>query len=173
MHRIAKHSAFTLIELIVVMLIIATALAVAAPSLRGWSRGAKLRDETDQFLSVARWARAQSIATATPYRMVVDGSNARYWLMRREGGSFIQFEGEFGQIFQMPTGYTIDMVRAEPMLQTGDGSIMGDAVIDFTPIGKTDVAQVQIVSDRGQSTLLACNAPYDVFRRVTQTEGVQ
>jgi prepilin-type N-terminal cleavage/methylation domain-containing protein len=33
---------FTLLELVVVMMIIATVLAMAAPSLRGWHKGAML-----------------------------------------------------------------------------------------------------------------------------------
>ena len=56
--------AFTLLELVLVLVVLSTALAVAAPSMRGWSKGSTLRDAGDQFLAVARWARSQAVAGA-------------------------------------------------------------------------------------------------------------
>jgi len=65
--RRGSLSGFTLIELILVLLIISITMALAAPSLRGWSDGAKLRDAGDLFVASAKWARAQAILTGTPH----------------------------------------------------------------------------------------------------------
>src|SRR3954464_4283125 len=82
------HRAFTLIELILVLLIIGTVLAMASPSLRGWSRGSKIRDAGEQFLSVARYGRAQAVADARMYRLQVDAKSGTYQLLVQDGEQF-------------------------------------------------------------------------------------
>ena len=161
------------------MLIISIALAVAAPSMRGWGRSAKLRDETDQFLSITRYARTQAIATGTPYRLNVDSNAARYWLTRREGLEFMSVPGEFGRQFQLPAGYTIKLEKQTALANTGNAGIAlaspasdieNQPTIEFTMLGKTDLAQVMITNDHGQSTLVECPSPYDNFRRVDKSQ---
>ena len=50
MKRPPRQSGFTLLELILVMVIICTALALAAPSLNGWARGSKMRDAVSTMI---------------------------------------------------------------------------------------------------------------------------
>src|SRR5687768_10268701 len=63
--------AFTLIELVVVLVVLTVTIAITAPSLRGWSQGAKLRDAGQQLLAATAFARSQAAATATPHRLIV------------------------------------------------------------------------------------------------------
>lgn len=179
MCRPRVYSAFTLLELVLVMLIISIALAVAAPSMTGWGRSAKLRDETDQFLSITRYARTQAIATGTPYRLNVDSNAARYWLTRREGLDFVNFAGEFGQEFHLPAGYAIKLEKQTVLLTSSNpgnttASAPADAanqpIVEFSVLGKSELAQVMITNDHGQSALVECPSPYDNFHRVDKTQ---
>ena len=148
------------------MLIIATTLAVAAPSLRGWNKGSKLRDEVDQFLSVTRYARTEAIASATPHRLVIEESSGRYWLLRKENLEFVNFVGEFGQEFTLPDGYRLALqLSPQPMIDTPPPT--GEAVINFSPLGQTDPARVMFTAEHGQTVSVACATPYDVFRVIT------
>ena len=101
--------AFTLLELVFVLVIISTTLALAAPSLRGWSRGSKLRDAGEEFLAMTRYARGQAIAGGQVYRMYVDANGGTYQLMVQEGADFRQLGTTWGRQFTMPEGFRIAM----------------------------------------------------------------
>src|SRR4051812_2843876 len=100
----AKNFGFTLLELVLVMMIIATVLAAAAPRLTGWSRGTKLRDAGDQFLSLTKYARTQAIADCRVYRLNVDAGQGAYWLTIQQGQQFANLGSDFGRIFLVPDG---------------------------------------------------------------------
>jgi len=64
-----RSEAFTLVELILVMGLLATVLAVAAPSLSKFFRGRKLDSEARRFVALARYG--QSIAASEGLPMVL------------------------------------------------------------------------------------------------------
>lgn len=64
-----RHPAFTLVEFILVMGLLATVLAVAAPSLSKFFRGRKLDSEARRFVALARYG--QSIAASEGLPMVL------------------------------------------------------------------------------------------------------
>ena len=155
-HR--TSSAFTLLELVLVLVIIATALAMAAPSLRGWSRSSRLRDAGNQFLAVARWARAQAVANSQVYRLNVDQNTGRYWVTVQEGLEFLPTGSDFGQVFSVPDGFGI--ARTDAQSQPGAG------VVDFFPTGRTQPATVRITSDDGYAVDIVCPTPDEGFALV-------
>src|SRR5688500_9566548 len=122
-------SGFTLLELVLVLVIISTALAMAAPALRGWSKGARLRDAGDQFLAVARWARSQAVSNSRVYRLNVDANAGRYWVTVQDGTEFVSTGSDFGQVFALPSGFGISMNEA-----TAQQSLKA---VDFFPTGRT------------------------------------
>src|SRR3954468_14738547 len=95
--RRSEPRGFTLLELILVLVIMSIALAMAAPSLKGWSRGGKLRDAGEQFLALTRYALAQSAAESRVYRLNVDVQGGRYWLTAADGAAFANLGNEFGR----------------------------------------------------------------------------
>src|SRR5687768_16481901 len=111
MQKCRRHlrSGFTLIELVMVLVVIATALAVAAPSLGGWRRGQRLNTAGDEFLAVARHGRALAIANAQVHRLYVDPADGRYWLMAQEGQQFVNLGTGMGKVFTLPEGCAIVM----------------------------------------------------------------
>jgi hypothetical protein len=156
-----RSGAFTLLELVFVLVIISTTLALAAPSLRGWSRGSKLRDTGDEFLAITRYARCQAIAGGQVYRLYVDGNAGTYQLMAQQQNEFVQLGNSWGRQFKMPDGFRLTM--------TGEGGGPLEAV-EFYPSGRTQVARVRITSDQNDITELQCPTPAEGFRVLTSEE---
>src|SRR5436305_8653979 len=98
---------FTLLELVLVLLVITIAVGIAAPSLRGWSRGSKMRDTADQLVTLARLARTQAATTAQLHRLTLDARNNRAVVQKQDGENFIDMtEGEGGS-YTFPEGITV------------------------------------------------------------------
>ena len=112
MKRRRIHFGFTLIELVMVLVVVAAALAVAAPSLGGWRRGQRLQSAGEEFLAVARHGRALAVANAQVHRLYVDPASGRYWLMAQDGQQFVNLGTGMGRIFEVPEGCTISMVSS-------------------------------------------------------------
>lgn len=148
-----RISAFTLIELVIVLMIIALTTSLAAPSLGGWSDGSKMRNACDDFLSTVRLARGQSILSATEYVLMIDRNSNTYALNTRTAGTLAPAPGEWGAAVELPTGFTIDLVN---------GGEAGTSIV-FYPDGRATPAIVRIVSARGAVREIASNAPAEPF----------
>lgn len=157
MNLTRKRPGFTLIETVLVLLLIALVLAMAAPSLRGWSRGTKLRDAADRFAAVTQWARMQAAAEAVIHRLEIDPSGGTYRVVRVVGQVVEPVDGEFGRTISMPDGVSLQ-------LTTNSGAI------EFHPTGRVSVASVRFDADWGESVEVASRAPSQPFRMVTATE---
>lgn len=160
MRRRRVHPGFTLLELVLVMLVIGTVLALAAPSLSGFHRGGKLRDAGDQLLSIIRYARAQAIVNARTYRLSVDGAN--YQLTRQSAQDFVALGNDFGQPFTLPEGFSLELTDAQnkPLDH-----------VDFYPNGRVEPARFRIASADGASATIQSTAPAEPFALVGDTGG--
>src|SRR5688572_22434587 len=134
MHFDRRHlrRGFTLIELVMVLVVVAAALAVAAPSLGGWRRGQRLQSAGDEFLAVARHGRALAIANAQVHRLYVDPANGTYWLMAADGQQFVNLGTGMGRVFALPEGCTIAMSAAAAQLPL--------EYVEFHPTGRMQPA---------------------------------
>ncbi len=74
----SREGAFTLLELIAVVLIIGLVAALALPNL-GILRDQALRDETRRLVAELELARQRSVITGVRHRLVFDLDQARYW----------------------------------------------------------------------------------------------
>ena len=110
MHIAAVKSrpAFTLLELVVVLLVITIAMGIVAPQLRGWNHGAKLRDTGEQFITLARLARTQAAATGQVHRLVV-GSDGRCAVSVQDGEQFLELGAPYEGNFAVPEGVSIKL----------------------------------------------------------------
>src|SRR5688572_717131 len=113
MHFDRRHlrRGFTLIELVMVLVVVAAALAVAAPSLGGWRRGQRLQSAGDEFLAVARHGRALAVANAQSHRLYIDSTNGTYWLMAEQGQEFVNLGTGMGRVFSLPEGCSITITN--------------------------------------------------------------
>ena len=163
MTRRPRQSAFTLLELILVMVIICTALAMAAPSLNGWARGSKMRDATDQFIALTQFARTQAISTATVHRLQIDGAARAYYVLMQDGDQFVPLNTEMGRQFPLPEEYS---------LKATDENGQGRDYIDFYPTGRTDPGTVEITSTNSSDVMtIRCPSPTDAYRLVQPGDG--
>ncbi|MBM4024858.1 MAG: prepilin-type N-terminal cleavage/methylation domain-containing protein, partial [Planctomycetes bacterium] len=59
----------TLLELILVLIILSTVLALAAPSLRGFFASRRIDGAAAQILALTQWARSQAVSEGIVYRL--------------------------------------------------------------------------------------------------------
>ena len=76
----ATKNAFTLIELILVMAVLAVVLAFAAPSLSRFFRGRSLDSEAHRFLALTRFAQSRAVAEGMPMVLWIDTQRGQYGL---------------------------------------------------------------------------------------------
>jgi prepilin-type N-terminal cleavage/methylation domain-containing protein len=163
MTRRPRQSAFTLLELILVMVIICTALAMAAPSLNGWARGTKMRNAVDQFVAMTQFARTQAISTATVHRLQVDGPARAYYVLVQDGEQFVPLNTEMGRQFPLPEEFSLKL--------TDLGGATRD-YIDFYPTGRTEPGTVEITSTLNNDVMvIRCPSPTEAFRLVQPGDG--
>jgi type II secretion system protein H len=162
-HRSGRRAAaFTLLELVLVLLVITIAVGIAAPSLRGWSRGSKMRDTADQLVTLARLARTQAATTAQLHRLTLDARNNRAVIQKQDGENFIDMtEGEGGS-YTFPEGITVALTD----LQGGPRQF-----IEFQPNGRMQTSRFRVTMDDGYETVIECATPTEGFRVLPATDG--
>jgi len=80
--------AFTLVELVVVMTLLVTVIALASPSLAGFFRGRAVDAEARRFMSLTRLGQSRAAASGVPVILWVDTTQRTYGL--EEDSSFTE-----------------------------------------------------------------------------------
>lgn len=155
MSRRTTHPAFTLIELLLVLVVIATALAIAAPQMSGWGRGSRMRDAGDHLLATTRWARTQAIADGQVYRLNVDAANNRYWVTTQQGMEFVPVENSFGRETFGEDGATLQLV---------DDQQHPIEYVTFYPNGRISPPSRLSMADDRNHVDMVCKTPAEGFR---------
>ncbi len=157
------RAAFTLLELVLVMMLICTVLAMAAPSLRGFFASRETADTASSLVALTQLARSQAIAEGAPYRLNLDAGSGRYWLTVQQAGAFVNLTSDFGRIFHLPDG-----VQAELDV---DGASADRDYVTFYPDGRTEPAVIHLEGRQGDRADVECDAPAESFRVTTPKEG--
>lgn len=82
----ASQSAFTLVELIIVMTLLVVVVSIAAPSLAGFFRGRAVDAEARRMLSLSRLGQSRAAGEGVPMVLWVDPAEKKYGL--EEDSSF-------------------------------------------------------------------------------------
>ncbi len=138
-------AAFTLIELIVVMLLLAIGALFVAPSMSSFIRGRSLNFEARRMLSLTHYAQSRAVAEGMPVLLWFNPANSSYGVGLLGGYAAgddrpQQFEAEPGVTFSAPTGET------PPVSEQDDeklGLPEGLPVIRFNPDGFFDEVSVR------------------------------
>jgi prepilin-type N-terminal cleavage/methylation domain-containing protein len=150
-----RHQGFTLLELILVMVILSTVLAMAAPSLRGFFASRQIQDAAAQLLTLTQLGASQAVCEGTGFRLNLDAEQGLYWLTSWQGGTFEKLRTEFGQVFTLPKDTVMQLDGVER-----DGS---ETFISFAPQGTTTPARIRLVDRRGQIVDVMCGAATESF----------
>jgi type II secretion system protein H len=141
-----RASAFTLVELILVMALLATIMALAAPSLSRSMHSRNLAHEATRFLALTEYGRNEAISQGVPMLIWVDAHQARYGLQAKTGyADATRHEREYS-------------LNADVQFDGVTGEKSGDVIhaIEFAPDGTLDPASTGAVRlvDRFDSTML-------------------
>jgi prepilin-type N-terminal cleavage/methylation domain-containing protein len=162
MRRRRTHPAFTLLELILVMAIVAIIVAMASPMLRGFGEARRGDNCAAELVALTQWARTQAITRGATFRLNLDPNARTYWLTVDQGdGTFVSPGSEFGRAFLAPDGVTIDWNVAPQQ----DGQY-----VSFWPSGRTDSAAIRVTNPSGEVTQVACLSATETFHVLTAQE---
>ncbi len=147
---------FTLLELILVMVIISTLLAVASPSLQGFFSSRRTDDAASNMLSLIKLARSLSISEGRIYRFNIDSDESLYWLTAAEKGVYEKLNTEFGRSFLLPDDTTVTLDK-----QTDGKSI--EQYIEFYPEGKAEPGTIKLTDMRGNTVEILSASPFEQY----------
>jgi prepilin-type N-terminal cleavage/methylation domain-containing protein len=161
-----KHNgakAFTLLELILVMIILCTVLAMAAPTLRGFFSSHQLNDVAEQILVMTRYAKIQSVFEGRFYRVNIDENEYRCWVtVLGEKGYEPLYQG-FGNDFLIPPDIKLDFDEVEERA--------GIYYFDFNPQGYSKPGRVRLADDQGNVLDVVCYSPSEYFEIFEVIDG--
>lgn len=156
MTRSARQRAFTLLELLLVLMVVSVFGALALPRMSGSLKHQRLQDQVRTTIALARKARALAASEGRAYVLVVDGEGRSLRLLRKRD-PLAQAEGEdpelepaedpapdWAQPWEFPEGVTLQGVeRNEEQEETQEAQIV------FLPNGEAEA--VRLTFGTGQS----------------------
>jgi prepilin-type N-terminal cleavage/methylation domain-containing protein len=83
--RLRPTAAFTLVELILVMALLAIVMALSAPSLSRSLRERHLKDEATRFLALTEYGRSEAESLGVPMIVWIDPTTQRYGIEPKAG----------------------------------------------------------------------------------------
>jgi len=163
--RRGSGGGFTLLELVLVMLIVCTLLAIAAPSLRGFFASRETKDAAAQIIALTNLAQTQAISQGRVYRLNLDPEEGTYWLTVQEEGVFCDLNNEFGRLFSLPNETIVKLdMEAAPQ------SVIPN-YIEFYPEGRCQTGTIRLIDRRGDVLDIVCSCPTERFHVVVPLEN--
>lgn len=80
MNMSRAQEGFTLIELILVMAVLATVLALSAPTLSQFMTGRSLQEECRRFVALTQYGRSQAVSRSVPMELWISTETGEYGL---------------------------------------------------------------------------------------------
>ena len=148
-------------ELVLVLMLITIAMAIAAPSLRNFWKGNRVKDAGDQLAYITRLARTQAISDGAIYRLGIDPNGDGYALYKQQAEGFVLIPSNN---FALPEETHVEVTKS-------DGS--GADHIDFYPNGRTEPASIRLSAVGYNDIILTCPSPTESFSLVSGEGGFQ
>ncbi len=151
MPRRATTAAFTLVELIIVMALLAIAAALAAPMLSRSLRDRNLADEATRFLSASEYARNEAVSQGIPMVVWLNASAGRFGVGGKAG-----FEVDESRLKDFPISDDIHF-EIEDKASTGQSVDLAE----FSPDGamaSTSLESLRLLDRFGSAVAIARTA---------------
>ncbi len=156
----ACRQAFTLVELIVVMVLLLIIASLVAPRMSSFFRGRALNQEARRMLSLINYGQSRAIAEGVPVVFWIDPSNSTYGLEIQAGYTIgddraVDYTAEPSLTFETPSTTTLP----ERMENEPEDEMLGlpenRPAIRFTPDGFIDeVSVASIIIRQGDEAAL-------------------
>jgi type II secretion system protein H len=160
--RRSQSAGFTLLELVLVMVIFCTVMAIVSPSLRGFWGSSETNNAAAQILALTQWARSAAITEGCLYRLNIDAATGEYCLTVQQDDEFVPLGSEIGRVFTMPDETRIELSRL-------DGS--SENWITFHPSGRLEPATIRIIDRRNEEIRISCPSPTERFEILAKDGG--
>lgn len=162
---------FTLLELVLVMALVCSMLAIVAPSLAGFAAARQTADAARQIISLIQYARTQAVAQGCIYRLNFDRQAGEYWLTARNGADFESLGSDFGNRFALPQGTSFDL-RAGTGGETASGAAAEvPDFIDFYPNGAASPLIIRLTGRKGDACEVASPSLTEAYRVVVPVDA--
>jgi type II secretion system protein H len=137
-----RRAAFTLVELMVVLVIISIITSVVVAEMGGSFQDALLRSCTRQMVSICNAAYGRAVATGHAHRVALDLETGRYVIeRRRRGHEFVPVENTADAKGQIDPRIRVDVrVQGESLTPPGDITFYADGTADDCQVKLTDRA---------------------------------
>jgi len=138
-------TAFTLVELIIVMALLTVVMAIAVPSLSRSMKQRNLDGEATRLLAATEYARDEAISQGIPMTVWIDTEGRRYGIEPKEG-----FTGDETRVREFSVDPDIGFEIANAVVKSGIVE-----AIEFEPDGTPALTNVQsvVLKDRFNSVL--------------------
>tara|TARA_B100000700_G_C14856813_1_gene766628 strand:- start:226 stop:807 length:582 start_codon:yes stop_codon:yes gene_type:complete len=157
-----KSPAFTLIELILVMGVLATISAIVVPTFSSFLKGQDISQEGNRFLALTKYAHSQAISTGIAQTLWVDARENTYGV--REAFAYSELTNS-GKVYQLgeKLEFNIDPYAAQAF---------GEFAIRFLPDGVIEEGSLtNVIIERTEfeniAIILSTNGlDYEILRNV-------
>ena len=165
----SSRPAFTLLELVLVMLIITIVVGAVAPSLRGFTMGRSARNTATRILTMTQYARTEAISQGRVYRLTYSPRQRAFWV------DYSTLAGDNSE--NQRSAPDADMaprldVDERLSIDTKDMSTSstGNQYVEFRPSGRSDPASIVITDQSNAQIEVACSSATEMFRIVADAE---
>ena len=155
--RGGQRGAFTLIELVVVMMLLAIAAALAVPHMASFFRGRVLYSEARRLLALTHYGQTRAVAEGVPVLLWVDAQHSSYGLTTQSAAAE---PDDLASTFTVDPTLTLQAVTTDPPTSEDGDERLGVQdnlpAIRFMPDGFFDDASIsEIVIRQGIEGALA------------------
>lgn len=158
-----RRYGFTLLELILVMIILCTVLAMAAPSLRGFFSSRQINDISENILTMTRYAKVQAIFDSNMYRVNFDMTRRLYWISSLSDSQYERLKTDFGNYCQIPEDMKFQFENVSK-----EGAIY---YLQFDPKGYSSQCRIRLQDNKDNILEIICRTPSENYELVKIYNG--
>lgn len=147
-----KKRGFTLVELIIVMVMVTTIMAVTVPRLARFFQGQSIDEEVRRFMALLMFAKQEAINSAVPIDLYIDTNSGIYGIAATAGYTL---DEDKKKEFQLDDTLRFELFTQERMRFTDDVVhivYMPDGFLDDASV---KALRIQPVVDNEQSKIIA------------------